>query len=317
MSSLATKSSNPKGQVLIGTDFTSNDVNFGAPRINTNNGKNVPIYNAHARGLLHISTPLMMTWGLNENDYDGSGKVSYDISFQFPSSDYMTEEAESFLSNLKDLEQKVKDTAVKNCKEWFNKNSMSPEVVDALWTPMLRYPKDKDTGEIDTTRAPSVRVKVPYWEQEFKTEIFDTELTQLFPDPDNNTTPKELLPSKTLIASCWTSGGIWFANGKFGMTWKLKQAIIRPPRSSGLQQGICHIQLSTSDKATLEGRNGDTEINNDNEVDAQQDVVVESDEEDIEEVNEKVEEEELVNEVSAKPAAAAPVKKRRIVRKKP
>ena len=39
MSSLSTKSSNPKGQVLIGTDFTPNDVNFGAPRVNTNNGK--------------------------------------------------------------------------------------------------------------------------------------------------------------------------------------------------------------------------------------------------------------------------------------
>ena len=36
-------------------------------------------------------------------------------------------------------------------KKWFGKK-MSREVVDALMYPMLKHPKDKETGEPDLTR---------------------------------------------------------------------------------------------------------------------------------------------------------------------
>ena len=45
-------------------------------------------------------------------------------------------------------------------------------------------------------------------------------------------------------------GGIWFANGKFGVTWKLVQAIVQKPRES--LTGKCLIKLKPSDKAKLE-----------------------------------------------------------------
>ena len=53
------------------------------------------------------------------------------------------------------FEDAIKAEAVKNSKDWFGKASMSPEVVDALWTPMLKYPKNKETGEPDYDRAPT------------------------------------------------------------------------------------------------------------------------------------------------------------------
>ena len=41
---------------------------------------------------------------------------------------------------------------------------MSSEVIDALWTPMLKYPKDQETGEFDYSRPPTLRLKLPIWE---------------------------------------------------------------------------------------------------------------------------------------------------------
>jgi hypothetical protein len=82
----------------------SNDVSLGKLKANSVGGKNVPIYNTHQRRNLHLSTPLMLTWGVNENDFDGNGKVSYDMSLQFPNEDYKTDNTTQFLDNLIRLE---------------------------------------------------------------------------------------------------------------------------------------------------------------------------------------------------------------------
>ena len=70
---------------------------------------------------------------------------------------------------MKAFEAKLKADALVNSKEWFGKNITSPDVIDALYTPMLRYPKKKDahgepTGELDFERPPTLKIKIPYWE---------------------------------------------------------------------------------------------------------------------------------------------------------
>ena len=44
-------------------------------------------------------------------------------------------------------------------------------------------------------------------------------------------------------------GGLWFANGKFGITWKLVQAVVQKPKTS--LAGTCFIKLKASDKEKL------------------------------------------------------------------
>jgi len=51
------------------------------------------------------------------------------------------------------------------------------------------------------------------------------------------------------IATLLQCGGLWFANGKFGMTWKLIQAVGQKPRAS--LTGQCFIKLKTGDKEKL------------------------------------------------------------------
>ena len=66
-----------------------------------------------------------------------------------------------------DREQKIKEDARTNCKEWLGKAIMSEEVIDALWSPMLKYPKNPYTDEPDTSRAPTLRVTLEYYDGKF------------------------------------------------------------------------------------------------------------------------------------------------------
>jgi len=45
-----------------------------------------------------------------------------------------------------------------------------------------------------------------------------------------------------------TCGGIWFANGKFGITWKLVQAMVQKPRPQ--LSGRCFLNPSSSKPVT-------------------------------------------------------------------
>lgn len=227
----------------------STDIAYAKPKINSVGGKNVSIINSKVKKATYLSTPLMLTWGLSEFVDDKTGKRSYDLSLQFPNSEYPDPEGEMFLEKLKEFEAKVKADAVLNSKEWFNKPKMTAEVVDALFTPMLKYPKNKDTQEPDYTRAPTLRVKVPYWENEWKIELYDMEQRQIWPsETDEVSSPVELIPKLTRIACVLQCGGIWLANGKFGVTWKLFQAVVKPPQSL---KGKCHIHVSDSEKERM------------------------------------------------------------------
>ena len=245
--------------VIDGTKLTTDSFTYSKPRINQAGGKAVSILNSATKKGLHLTTPLMMTWGVNENDFEGSGKKTYDMSLQFPrqqDANY-NEDVSAFLENMKTYEDTIKSDARKHSKDWFGKASMSAEVIDALFTPMLRYPKDKETGEYDTTRTPSLRVKLPYWEGKFNLEIYNVERELVFPTMESDVMPVDLIQKGQNVALVMQSGGIWFANGKFGTTWKLVQAVVQP-RASILGNNTCHVTLSQSERDTLATEKNDT-----------------------------------------------------------
>ena len=257
----------------------------------------------------------MLTWGINENDFDGSGRKTYDLSLQFPrdQDSNFSEETKNLLSSLEEYEQLIKDTAINSCKEWFGKAKMSEDVVEALFTPMLKYPKDQSTGEPDKTRAPTLRVKIPYYDNVFKIELYDTERELLFPSVDNsNLLPTQVIDKGQNIAVVIQSGGMWFANGKFGTTWKLVQAVVQPRESL---YGKCHINLDSKSKERLKKEAEEREVEGVADADAVVDTVVNDSDEEDEKVHPEeavdVAEEEVV--VEEKPVEA---KKKRVVKKK-
>jgi len=175
---------------------------------------------------------MILTWGASDyvDPNSGKGNGKFEMSLQFPTEEYKTEDLTVFLENMKKFEDKIKSDALTYSKEWFGKVHKAAEVVEALYTPMLKYSKDKNTGEPDLSKPPSMRVKIPVWEGNWRCEVYDDDGHQLFPNTSGQT-PVDLIPKATSVAVIMTCGGIWFANGKFGVTWKLIQAMVQKPRA--------------------------------------------------------------------------------------
>jgi len=211
---------------------------YTKPKANAVGGKSVGILNTLSRKALYLNTPLMMTWGANA--YDNPNGKSYDISLQFPREEFSNPAIQQLLQVLTDFENKIKEDARKNSRDWFGKASMSEDVVDALFSPMLKYPKNQSTGEPDKSRTPTLKVKLPVWSGEYKFDLFDTQNNKLLPN-ESGDSPEQLIPKGSEIACIIMCGGLWFANGKFGVTWKLYQGVVKPALS--LPKGQCHIKL--------------------------------------------------------------------------
>jgi len=225
---------------LNGSDVSFIDgVSVGKPNVNKSGGKNIPLYNSAGRTTLKVATPVMMTWGASAQEFE-AGKKTYSMSLQFPSPEYMTSEVADFLENVKKLEKLVLDKAFENSKTWFGKQQ-SPEIIKAFFNPLLYYSKDKATGEPDYTKQPTLRLKIPFYDGEFKTEIYNAAHELLFPLPDQESNPDimDVVPKGSDVDTL-LQASVWMAGGKFGIT--LKPIEIRVVRSKQkLERGVCHL----------------------------------------------------------------------------
>jgi len=299
--------------IVSGATFNaSTDYVYTKPKLNANNGKSIGILNKHNMKSLYVSTPLMLTWGVNEYTDDKTGKKTFDMALQFPNQEYNNTECAAFLKNMQELETRIKSDVIVNCKEWLGKPKMSSDAVDALWSPMLKYPRDKATEEPDHSRAPTLKVKIQCWENVFKNvELYNDSGTLVFPNDDNNSI-SDFIVKGSNVATIIQCGGIWVANGKFGVTWKLFQAVVKPKTTLS---GKCHIVLSEKDKEKLVAPVDDDEdvceevVHNVTEVPDSDDEV-----EKMESKNTQVKEEEEVQPKQVQVEDAP--KKKRIVKKK-
>jgi hypothetical protein len=223
------------------------DTKYSKCKINPSGGKSVGIYNSQTGQSLFVGTPLLMTWGLQQYTDEKTSKVSYEMSLQFPNDDFDNDETRAFLKSMADFESKLKADALTNSKDWFAKPKMTPDAIDALFTPILKYPMDKATCEKDMTKKPTMRIKVPFWQGKWEgVEIYNTDGTCLFPSADPNVSPMDIITKLSHMKTMIQCGGLWFANGKFGITWRFVQGMIQPRLS---MRGKCHLSLSSSESS--------------------------------------------------------------------
>jgi hypothetical protein len=237
--------------IVDGTTFNAEQTMYTNPKANDKGGKSINILNKKTKTGLRLSTPLMLTWGASEYvDPEGRGNGKYEMSLQFPQDEYSNDDCRNFLENMQALESKVKEDAFKNSKEWFGKAHKNSDIIDELFTPMLKYPKIKGTSESDFSKKPTIRLKLPQWDGSWKSEVYDEEGNTLFPNKDNVTiTPLDFLRKGAMVACIIQCGGIWFTNGKFTLTWKLMQVVVQKPRET--ITGHCFIKLKEADKVKL------------------------------------------------------------------
>jgi hypothetical protein len=237
--------------IVLSRDFNIDHVTFSDMKMLDNGGKIV--YVSYNRGPFYMQTPAMtVPFGLSKWDNDGKAvaKYSLDLSFKGMSD---TPALSSFFNCLNALDAKLVDTGFDKQQSWFKgKRYNSRDIVEALYTPIIKYAKDKHTGEKTEMYPPTIKVTVPQKDGAFTCDVFDASRR-----PVNLNAIDTKGSSVTAIVQCT---GIWFAGGKFGLSWKVVQMKIIP--FSGKIRGFALMDDDDDNTAAvasdtmLEGDNG-------------------------------------------------------------
>ena len=290
-------------------EFDINKLTFDEPVVNKRGGKQVNIrYDGHPWVQQY---PLMLTWGVNEWADDSGGYVKYDHNLQFEAGKSQSQVV--LLDILKQVDEKIMTYASENGKKWFGKK-MSRPVVEALFYPTLKYRKDKETGEADLSSQPSWKHKIPCYDSRFNVEVYDMNRQPLYlppkygkalegnkaPGQGTDTTPIDFIPKASHCKGLARCQGIWFAGGKFGVTWQELQTQVRPPARL-VGSGTCFVADDDDDdfESYLAQKEAEEEV-----------------EEEIAEIAQAADEEDDEEEEEVVQAAPEPKKKKKVVRRK-
>ena len=132
----------------------------------------------------------------------------------------------NFYDRFSELDKKLINDGIKNSMPWFKKRRTTREVVEALYYPLIKKSKDKDTGELNDKYPPTIRFKLPCRNGRFMFEVFDFNRNPI----DLNIVPlADVLVKGAKIRALIQCSGLWFASGRFGCTWNIVQLRVKVP----------------------------------------------------------------------------------------
>ena len=174
---------------------------------------------------IYIQTPPMeLLWDASYfADSDDSGKYSCKLNYKGFDS---VKDINDFLEKMKQIDNCLIDLGVKNSKKWFSGKSLSKDTIEQLYTPMVKYSVNTETGEINDKFPPSFAFKVHKKRNKHLCKFFNEKRELQNPDDatvDNYVNVPELLKKGTNMTLLLKCNGLWFAGGKFGCTWKAEQ----------------------------------------------------------------------------------------------
>jgi hypothetical protein len=205
--------------VIAVKNFDINKLSFGEIKKLDNNGKYIPMY--YDKNPFVIQTPQCYApYGMNIYKDEKTGNESYSLELSFKDKD-SREPLQKFFSILEEIDKKVIEATMENSQAWIRKPA-NKDVIEALYTPTIKYPKDKETGEIITKYPPTYRLKLNKDAKgNFRCVAYDQETKE---ETLMETVIPKMKGSKvTAIANC---SGIWVAGSKFGISLKASQLMV-------------------------------------------------------------------------------------------
>lgn len=184
------------------------------------NGPARTCYINYKGGKLAIETPfLTSSFGIRQPPQefrDEGAPPKYTIDFNlrgYRGEDPKVKELHDLLTHLQD---KILGDSCTYSMEWHKKQKMSKDVAEALFTPIVKFAKDKN-GEPTDMYPPTIKVKAQCWEGEWKFQAICKETGEIV-EGDLSEQVCGRINGRAII-EC---SSLWFAGGKFGVTWNLK-----------------------------------------------------------------------------------------------
>lgn len=202
--------------IILPNDFNVSKINYGAVKKLENGGKS--IYIKYGGDPLIMQLPEMSApFGLSK--WAGDGKTKYSLDLSFSGKD-QRKVLQTFFENMVNLDKKLVTDAIENSPTWFNKKYSSFEVVEALYTPMVKYAKDKNTGEITDKYPATFKMSVPLAKDgSFDCEVYNGKAERV----DLASLEEKGGIKGARVSAIVQCLGIWIAGSKFGCSWKVIQ----------------------------------------------------------------------------------------------
>tara|TARA_A100001388_G_C28657571_1_gene445145 strand:+ start:51 stop:920 length:870 start_codon:yes stop_codon:yes gene_type:complete len=221
-------------QLTKGKNIDVSRVGFSAPKVLDNGAKLVYVnYNG---GKFCVQTPWMtMPWAMSCFSEGPYPKYSAELSFKgMDDSGKDALELQQFHDKLIELEGKIVDAGVENSVSWFKKKTNSREVIEALFNPIVKVSKDKETGEPNGKYPPTFKAKVPQMNKNWEVKVFNTEGRQYqINDAESGDNLEDILVKYSKVRAIIQCVGLWVASGNFMCQWKLVKAEVDVPGNSG------------------------------------------------------------------------------------
>lgn len=202
--------------VTLPNTFDVSKVTVTAPKINEKTGGKSAYLNYNGERLvMQTATQMVLPFGLGVFDKNGTPEYSIEVSFRG-----MSERADlnQYHDSLAALDQHMLKLGVKNSKLWF-KAEQNEQVIRAFYTPTLKLSKDKEGNPLPY--PPTVKAKLRRMNGDFEAKFFDENGT-----PYRGVPVEDLLVKGATVTGLLECTGVWFAGGRFGLSWKVKQMII-------------------------------------------------------------------------------------------
>ena len=194
--------------------FDISKLSFNDVKTNQNGGKSV--YISLDKSKFALQTPVMvLPYDMSVYDKGDYPKYSIELSFRDMEDNYRVA---GFYERMEQLDNLILDAAVKNSMKWFGKKKSNREIMEALYTPIVKRSRDKETGEYDGKYPSSIRIKLPFWEGKKSYEILSFK-----DDLPLDVEQEEVFNKGSKVQAIIKCGGIWVVNGKFGCTWSVEK----------------------------------------------------------------------------------------------
>lgn len=205
-------------RIIRPSEIDFDKITFSAAKIQENGGRT--IYINHGGEKLFVQLPAMTcpygisVWKADKTaPSNASDKVQLDLSLKGYDAD--SGSMKDFYDILVKFDEMIIEAGLANSMAWLKKKLSSKEVIKAIYTQVLKFSKDKDTGELTTKYPPVIRLNLPKKDGKVSCEIYDQNRNKL--DFETMDFKGATVTAIVQIASVWVAGG------KFGVTIKLQQ----------------------------------------------------------------------------------------------
>ncbi len=200
--------------VVSPASFSVSKITFSPVKTLESGGKQAYL-NYDGRPLVMQVGPLETPFGLSVFDKVSPPKYSVDLKLRGYDDAANHPKTAKIYEALHALDDFMLDQGVKNAVAWF-KGAKSREVLSELYTPTVKFAKDNE-GNLKPY-PPTLKLQLKQREGKFDTQVYNDKKQPLTDIPLEDVLVKGAV--LTVLMQCT---GIWFAGGKYGLSWKAIQ----------------------------------------------------------------------------------------------